>query len=124
MAPKAMSQPSRWQQRVKYSMDVDMNVTTNRFTGKQSLEYSNHSPDTLTQVFYHLFWNAFQPNSMMDNRSRELGQVMIRNSPDWDERVRDRIQHLTPDQIGYQNILSLKMNGASQPSVWKRPSSS
>ena len=115
MAPKAMSQPSRWQQRVKYSMDVDMNVTTNRFTGKQSLEYSNHSPDTLTQVFYHLFWNAFQPNSMMDNRSRELGQVMIRNSPDWDERVRDRIQHLTPDQIGYQKILSLKMNGASQP---------
>ncbi|HRN56034.1 MAG TPA: M1 family metallopeptidase, partial [Agriterribacter sp.] len=31
-----------------------------------------------------------------------------------DSRVRDRIQHLTPDEIGYQKILSLKMNGVPQ----------
>jgi hypothetical protein len=50
-------------------MNIDMNVQTNQFTGKQSLEYSNNSPDTLTRVFYHLYFNAFQPNSMMDTRS-------------------------------------------------------
>ena len=70
-----IAQPDRWQQRVKYFMDIDMNVISNRFTGKQHLEYSNHSPDTLKRVFYHLYWNAFQPNSMMDNRSRVLGQI-------------------------------------------------
>jgi hypothetical protein len=34
------AQPDRWQQRVKYTMDVAMNVTTNQFTGKQRLEYT------------------------------------------------------------------------------------
>src|SRR6201985_4029996 len=69
------AQPDRWQQRVKYTMDVNMDVTTNRFTGKQTLAYTNNSPDTLYKVFYHLYWNAFQPNSMMDARSRELGKI-------------------------------------------------
>ncbi|HTD94306.1 MAG TPA: hypothetical protein VK644_10855, partial [Chitinophagaceae bacterium] len=62
----SFAQPDRWQQRVKYAMDVDMNVETNRLTGKQKLEYTNNSPDTLTKVFYHLYFNAFQPGSMMD----------------------------------------------------------
>ena len=44
-----------------------------------------------------------------------LGRSLIRGNPDWDERVRDRILHLNPDEIGYQKILSLKMNGVSQP---------
>jgi hypothetical protein len=108
------AQPDRWQQRVKYTMDVAMNVTTNQFTGKQRLEYTNNSPDTLKKVFYHLYWNAFQPNSMMDNRSRALGQKMISNKPDWDPRVRDRILNLKEDEIGYQKIRSLKMNGLAQ----------
>ena len=73
----AFSQPDRWQQRVKYTMNIDMNVQTNQFKGKQSLEYSNNSPDTLTRVFYHLYFNAFQPNSMMDTRSRILGQTFF-----------------------------------------------
>jgi len=116
----AFAQPDRWQQRVKYSMNIDMNVQTNRFTGKQKLEYWNNSPDTLSKVFYHLYWNAFQPNSMMDNRSRELGTISYgsgrngREQQDWDPRVRDRIQHLTPEETGYQKVLSLTMNGVPQ----------
>jgi hypothetical protein len=110
-----IAQPSRWQQRVKYSMDVDVDVSTNRFTGKQRLEYSNNSPDTLKRLFYHLYWNAFQPGSMMDSRSRELGKTMISERPDWDSRVKDRILHLSPSEIGYQKVKSLKMNGIPQP---------
>ena len=109
------AQPERWQQRVKYTMNVDMDVVTNRFTGKQQLEYTNNSPDTLFKVFYHLYWNAFQPNSMMDLRSQELGKVLINNRPDWDGRVRDNIKKLKPDEIGYQKILTLTMNGVPQP---------
>ncbi len=113
-AVKIYAQPDRWQQRVKYVMDIDMNVVTNRFTGKQQLSYTNNSPDTLKKVFYHLYWNAFQPNSMMDNRSRTLGHTLINDQPDWDYRVQDRILHLTPEEIGYQKIISLKMNGVAQ----------
>ncbi len=104
-----------WQQAVKYNMNIDMDVTTNRFTGKQRLEYSNNSPVALTKVFYHLYFNAFQPNSSMDARSRELGKVLVGNRPDWDNRVKDRILNLKPDEIGYQKIISLKMNGVPQP---------
>jgi hypothetical protein len=114
------AQPDRWQQRVKYVMNVDMNVETNRFTGKQRLEYSNNSPDTLKKVFYHLYWNAFQPNSMMDINSRRHGGIVLGTDArgnervDWDQRVRDRIQNLKPEEYGYQKILSLKMNGRPQ----------
>ena len=110
----AFSQPDRWQQRVKYVMDIEMNVQTNQFTGKQKLEYWNNSPDTLTRVFYHLYFNAFQPGSMMDNRSRRQGSILVGRGPDWDTRVKDRILNLKPDETGYQKILSLKMNGHSQ----------
>jgi hypothetical protein len=105
----------RWQQHVNYTMKVDVNVTTNRFTGSQKLEYTNNSTDKLDRVFYHLYWNAFQPNSSMDTRSRELGKILINGRPDWDGRVKDRILNLTPEQIGYQKIISLKMNGVPQP---------
>ncbi len=103
-----------WQQKVKYIMDIDMNVNTNQFTGKQKLVYWNNSPDTLTQVFYHLYFNAFQPGSMMDTRSRRQGSVQVGNGADWDSRVKDRIQNLKPEETGYQKIISLKMNGRSQ----------
>ncbi|MFI5132954.1 MAG: M1 family metallopeptidase [Chitinophagales bacterium] len=116
----AYSQPDRWQQRVKYVMNIDMNVQTNRFTGKQTLEYWNNSPDTLNRVFYHLYFNAFQPGSMMDTRSQRQGTIVFRNDrngnpvSDWDQRVEDRIANLKPDEIGYQKIISLKMNGRPQ----------
>ena len=110
----SFAQPDRWQQRVKYTMNIDMNVLTNQFTGKQKLEYWNNSPDTLTKVFYHLYFNAFQPGSMMDTRSRRQGTISSGRGQDWDARVKDRILNLKPDEIGYQKILSLKMNGRPQ----------
>lgn len=116
----AYAQPDRWQQRVKYVMDVKMDVNTNRFTGTQKLEYTNNSPDTLKKLFYHLYWNAFQPNSMMDERSRRQGTIVIRKDRngndivDWDPRVRDRIVKYGPAEIGYQRVRNLKVNGRTQ----------
>jgi hypothetical protein len=111
----SVAQPDRWQQHVKYTMNVDVDVTTNQFTGKQHLEYSNNSPDVLNKVFYHLYWNAFQPNSSMDVHSREQGKIMTNGHLDWDNRIRDRILNLKPDEIGYDSVISIKMNGVPQP---------
>jgi hypothetical protein len=111
----SICQSNRWQQKVKYNMDIDVDAVTNRFTGKQKLEYANNSTDKLDKVFYHLYWNAFQPNSSMDVRSRELGKIVIGGKTDWDARVKDRIANLKEDEIGYQKIISLKMNGVPQP---------
>jgi hypothetical protein len=105
---------TRWQQKVKYIMDVRLDVNTNKLSGKQQLHYTNNSPDTLYQLFYHLYWNAFQPNSMMDVRSRELGKNKIGGRADWDGRVRDRILNLKDNETGYQKIKKLTINGVSQ----------
>jgi len=111
------AQPDRWQQRVKYNLNVDLNVNTNLLTGTEKLEYFNNSPDQLSKVYFHLYWNAFQPGSEMDVRSRELGKTLINGRPDWDDRVKDRISKLDSSQIGFQRIKSLKMNGVEQPTV-------
>ena len=109
------AQPDRWQQHVKYIMNVDGDVNANQLTGTQKLEYTNNSPDILHKVFYHLYWNAFQPNSMMDELSEERGKIIANGKPDWDARVKDRISKLKPNEIGYQKIKSLKMNGWPNP---------
>lgn len=111
----SFAQSDRWQQRVKYTMNIDVDTNTHRFTGKQRLEYQNNSPEKLDKVFYHLYFNAFQPGSHMDLRSQQLGKELVNGRPDWDPRVRDRISKLKPNEIGYQKILSLKMNGVPQP---------
>ncbi|MEL6867898.1 MAG: M1 family metallopeptidase, partial [Bacteroidota bacterium] len=97
------AQPDRWQQGVEYTMQIDLDVTKHRFKGFQKLVYTNNSPDELSSVFYHLYFNAFQPESMMDMRSR--------NIPDPDPRIGGRINRLKEHEIGYQKIKSLKHNG-------------
>ncbi|WP_109098894.1 M1 family metallopeptidase [Aquimarina sp. AU58] len=99
----AQNNTSYWQQQVDYTMNVDMNVENFQYEGTQELVYSNNSPDTLYQVFYHLYFNAFQPGSEMDIRSRNL--------PDPDPRVGNRISKLTPEEIGYLKVSSLTQNG-------------
>ncbi|MBP9152486.1 MAG: M1 family metallopeptidase [Flavobacteriales bacterium] len=99
------AQHGYWQQHVSYQMEIDMDATKHQFTGKQKLVYTNNSPDTLTKVFYHLYFNAFQPGSMMDVRSRTI--------QDADPRVADRISKLTPEEIGYHKINKLTQDGAA-----------
>src|SRR5690606_6517141 len=94
---------SYWQQHVSYTMNIDVNVENYRYSGTQNLVYTNHSPDVLHKVYYHLFFNAFQPGSEMDVRSRTIA--------DPDSRVGDRISKLSPEEIGYINVSSLKQNG-------------
>ncbi len=99
----AFAQPDRWQQQAKYVMDIDMNVKNDKYKGKMQLEYTNNSPDELDKAYFHLYFNAFQPGSMMDVRSR--------NITDADGRVADRISKLKPDEQGYINVRSLNLDG-------------
>jgi hypothetical protein len=92
-----------WQQRVEYSMNIQMDVEKHKYTAVQNLTYFNHSPDTLDKVFYHLFLNAFQPGSMMDIRSQ--------NIVDPDPRVGNRIGSLLKEEQGVIEVQSLKYNG-------------
>ncbi len=103
LATAASGQHGYWQQAVDYKMDINFDVTKHQFTGVQQLVYTNNSPDTLTSAYWHLYFNAFQPGSAMDVRNSLL--------PDSDGRL-SRITTMKPDEIGYQNINSLKQDGA------------
>jgi hypothetical protein len=92
-----------WQQHVDYKMEIDFDDKNYQYDGEQELVYTNNSPDTLHRVFYHMYFNAFQPNSEMDVRSRTI--------KDPDGRVKDRISKLNEDEIGFMRAKSLTQDG-------------
>ena len=92
-----------WQQHVDYKMDIYMDVSDFTFNGKQELVYTNNSRDTINKVYYHLFFNAFQPGSQMDVRSRTIR--------DPDRRVGSRIFELEEKDYGILDVISLKQDG-------------
>ncbi|NER09956.1 Peptidase family M1 [Muriicola jejuensis] len=97
-----------WQQAVDYTMDVAMDVETYQYSGKQQLIYTNHSPDTLNRVYYHMYFNAFQPGSEMDMRLQHI------EDPDGrmvDDAGKSRIAALKPDEIGYLRASNLSQDG-------------
>lgn len=98
-----IAQPSRWQQHVDYTMNVQLDVESHQFDGWQKLVYTNNSPDTLKRVYYHLYLNAFQPGSMMDERSRSIS--------DPDGRITDRISKLSDTETGKIYPTSITQDG-------------
>jgi len=115
----ASAQADRWQQRIDYKINATLDVATNIVKGTEDIIYTNNSTDTLRKVYFHLYWNAFQPNSSMDIRSRELGKNTMTSRrgdiiKDWDARVTDRIQKLTPTEIGYQRVNQILIAGKVQ----------
>ncbi|PIE49513.1 MAG: peptidase M1 [Flavobacteriales bacterium] len=105
---------SYWQQKAEYFMEIDMDVKTYQYSGKQKIVYTNNSPDTLSVVFYHLFFNAFQPNSEMDIRLQNIKDPddrMVNNTGTREKPVLEsRISKLKADEIGYIKVNSLKQD--------------
>ena len=99
----ASAQCDRWQQRVEYTMNVALDHRDHRFEGRTRLRYTNNSPDTLREVFFHLYFNAFQPGSEMDVRSRTI--------EDPDDRIGGRIAELEPHQVGRCIVTDLTQDG-------------
>ncbi len=111
----ASSTNGYWQQHVDYTMDVDVNVEKFQYSGTQKLVYTNNSPDDLNNVYYHLYYNAFQPGSEMDARLQSIADPdrrMVINEGTREKPIyKSRIAMLKPNEIGYLKIKSLKQNG-------------
>ena len=50
-----------------YEIKANIDETTDIVDGKEQLTYWNNSPDELKFVYFHLYQNAFQPGSYLDN---------------------------------------------------------
>ena len=104
---QAQNNTPYWQQHVDYTMKVDMDVKNYQYKGTQKLVYTNNSPEELSRVYYHLYFNAFQPGSEMD--------IRLQNIEDPDSRMmeegKSRIAALKPDEIGFLHVSSLLQDG-------------
>lgn len=108
--------PGYWQQHVDYKMDVTMDVEKFQYSGTQELVYTNNSADTLKNVYYHLYFNAFQPGSEMDARLTSItdpDKRMVKSfkGPDGIEKRQSKISELKPNEIGYLKVNDLKQDG-------------
>ena len=101
---KTSSTNGYWQQHVDYTMDVDVDVEKFQYSGTQKLVYTNNSPDALNNVYYHLYYNAFQPGSEMDARLQSIddpdGRMITRHGTKAEPIVKSRIDSLKPNEIG------------------------
>ena len=92
-----------WQQEVDYNMSVHLDTETAVYKGVQKLVYTNNSPETLKKVFYHLYFNAFQPGSDM--------AIRLKNGGDKNRRFKISLDTLSKDQSGYLKVFNLKQDG-------------
>ena len=92
-----------WQQKVDYTMNVELDAETADYSGSQKLIYTNNSPESLSKVFYHLYFNAFQPGSDM--------AIRLKNGGDRNGRFKVDLDSLNEFQSGYLKVSSLKQNG-------------
>lgn len=101
-------QNAYYQQAAQYKMDIDVNAEQFTYKGNQTLNYSNNSPDELNVVYFHLYWNAFKPNSMMDQRVTGQGK-------NGDSRLQkdgiSRLASIPKNEEGAQNMHWIKQNG-------------
>ncbi|MCZ2248386.1 MAG: M1 family metallopeptidase [Bacteroidia bacterium] len=89
--------PGYWQQDVYYDIKAKIDETTDIIEGRESLTYWNNSPDDLNFVFFHLYQNAFQPDSYLDELQKE-------------NKVKPRYGKYEREKKGTE-ILKLNVNG-------------
>ena len=94
-----------WQQKADYKMEIELDVSSAQFKGKQKILYTNNSPEVLNKVFYHLYFNAFKPGSEMAERQK--------SSLDVNRRFSVIIDSIKPNSYGRITVKDLKQNGVS-----------
>ena len=111
----SISAAAQWQQHIDYQMDIQMDVKTFQYQGKQVAVYENHSPDTLRTMFYHLYLNAFQPNSQMDKNMQQVpdmpARFMHNAGTEAEPKYISKLSLLKESEQGFIRLHSLMQNG-------------
>ena len=92
-----------WQQAVDYTIEVALDHKTAQYNGNQTVIYTNNSPETLHKVFFHQYFNAFNPGSEM--------AIRLKNAGDKNSRFKVDIDSLSPKQQGYLKVSGLTQDG-------------
>src|SRR6266581_8897898 len=55
--------PAYWQQRVDYTIAVSLDTARHTIAGRETIRYTNHSPDTLRYVWLQLDQNIYRDDA-------------------------------------------------------------
>ncbi len=67
-----------FQQYVKYDIDVKLDIDYRQLKVKETLLYTNNSPDTLTEIYFHLYLNKYRKGSLaFPNLTFDRGSIII-----------------------------------------------
>jgi hypothetical protein len=94
--------PDYWQQHVSYKIEATLLDSVHSLQGSLIVDYTNNSPDTLREVYFHLYNNAFRPGSMMHKRAKELNDVGLYT----------KFDNMKPEDYGGYTINSVNVNGS------------
>lgn len=89
-----------WQQQADYTIDVTLNDKEKNLDGFERILYTNHSPDTLRFIWFHLW-----PNAYKNDRTAFSDQEMENGST--------AFYFSNKEQRGYINRLDFKVDGAT-----------
>ncbi len=89
-----------WQQELRYSIDVTLNDVENTLDGFERIEYTNHSPDTLRFIWFHL-----RPNAYKNDKTAYTDQALQNGST--------AFYFSTKEQKGYINRLDFKVDNVT-----------
>lgn len=93
----SIGQTAYWQQQVNYTIDVTLNDKEKTLDGFEKLEYSNHSPDTLHFIWFHLWPNAYK------NDKTAFNDQLLENG-------NTKFYFSNKEKRGYINRLDFKVN--------------
>lgn len=98
-------QTKTWQQKIEYDIDVELFTQDKLLKGFNRMIYFNNSPDTLNEIYFHCWANAYSnPNTPLAKEMEKDGNVLL--------------QLNNPDYMGYLTDLDFKVN--QQKVQWEK----
>ncbi len=73
-----------WQQRVRYDLVARLDEARATLVGEGTMRYVNNSPDTLRELYFHQYLNAFRPASMWSAADERENRVRFQQLRDPD----------------------------------------
>lgn len=113
-----------FQQQVNYKIKVQLDTKEKLLLGEEALIYKNNSPDTLNNLYFHLYWNSFRAGSLkFPDAARDRGYVDIESLTDsagnsMEYRVDDTILILplkNPLYPGSETLFNFKFRSKIPP---------
>ncbi len=86
-----------WQQGIRYRIEARLDEDREVLSARAQIRYENASPDTLTDFYFHLYLNAFRPNSAWARHDLDRG---IRT-----------FQDLGPSEHGFERVAGMRVDG-------------